>query len=300
MTRPLARNPAALARRHACLQVALLVVIVSGFAWNNDAWLFVRLRIAADDAFTFGYPERPSLLMDASDELKAFPPTRIAAFLEFPAPRIRSAAAMSLSERWDDRDPAPWIGVAPKLLRSLARETDGVARGCACEAAKSLPVVPAEDVGAVVSFVEEMRAADDELRPVETALVEKAVRTSPALKPWAVSLYGRWSESSDADERRAGCEQLLALAPDAPVTVAAFRAALRAGDPDGVGARFGPQLLRSRPAFLVACLQSGPRGRDLLLNVVAAELRAAALHLPIGDSFHRAAKLLATLAWPLK
>src|SRR5688572_10715918 len=127
-------------QKHLLLHVGLFALVVSGLSWNYDAMLFVRLRLIADDAFQFGNAERPLLLMDGSEELLKYQPKRVAEFLSFPSMKIRSAASLTLAERQSDRDPHTWIGVAPKLIRAYAVESEPVARKCARSALENLPL----------------------------------------------------------------------------------------------------------------------------------------------------------------
>ena len=265
------REPAS-TRKHAFFQIAILLLVVSGGAWNFDALLFMRLRLAADDAFAIGDPEHPSLLLDASEELRAFPPARLAGFVAFPAPQIRSAACLALSERDNDLDPKSWIGVAPKLLQALATDVDPVARECVRAAVVNLPVVPHEDLGAIQSFVE--RAEDDSLHSVQTALVAKTVRANPDLLPWAIDFYGRWLDSADVDERRIGFNQLMELAPNAPQTIAAFRKLVDSGDPDGIAAA-DRRLLQQRPKLAAEYWNGNSAERRYVLACAADALRTA-------------------------
>ena len=271
MTCLAARQKPADARRHASIQFAVLFFVVAGFSWNYDAWLFVRMKIIANDAFAFGNPDAPLLLMDDGDELRTFSPTRIAEFLYFPTARIRAVAYLSLAERSDDRDPQPWVGVAPKLLQALACETDDVARSCAKSAAVSLPMIPEEDLSAVLAFVESPAAEAPVLRAVRTALVAKVVRSNPELLSWAVGFYERWLDSPDADDRRTGFGQLAALAPNAPETIAAFRAMVDAGDPDHSAAAAGRRLMRIHPELIDECLKGGGRRRAFIAKLAAEE-----------------------------
>lgn len=197
--------------RQTVIQWGVAFAVLGSLSWSNDAWLFVRLRIVADDAFAFGDPAYPMLLMDGSDELLAYPPNRVAGFLSFPSLRIRTAACLSLAERDEDKNHEPWIGVAPKLIQAYVVESDEIARRCQRSALEKLPCVPAADADAVLSFVEDLESEDASHRGVRVSLARKVVESNPERLHEVKAIVGEWLESPDAGLRRCGAETLGSL-----------------------------------------------------------------------------------------
>jgi hypothetical protein len=207
----IAANSPKTSNRQTIVQTGVVIAVLGSLSWSNDAWLFVRLRIVADDAFAFGDPHYPMLLMDGSDELLAYPPNRVAGFLSFPSSRIRTAACLSLAERDEDKNPEPWIGVAPKLINAYVMESDEIAKRCQRSALEKLPLVPAADADAVLSFVESADSEDPTHRNVYVSLARKVVASNPDRLPEVKAIAGEWLESQDADTRRCGAETLGSL-----------------------------------------------------------------------------------------
>lgn len=268
------------ATKHSLIQLGVLLLVVSGASWNYDAWLFVRLHIIATDACTFSCPTAPLLLMDDSEELRTYPPTRVAEFLSCPSSQIRSVAFLSLAERDDDRDPRDWVGVVPRLLQAFACENDRVAKECARSALLNLPLIPLVDVPATVAFIESDAPNDEWLRPVRTALVGKVFHSDPERLGWVTSVYRLWMESPEIEDRRAAFNELIALAPSASETVAVFRALMKAGDPDRIAASAGVGILQRHPSLIDECLVGNAAERRFLLDCAVAEARAKAKRSP--------------------
>jgi hypothetical protein len=197
--------------RQTIVQAVIAVAVLGSFSWSNDAWLFFRLQIVAADAFSFGNPHYPLLLMDGSDELLTYPPNRLAGFLSFPSSRIRTAACLSLAERDGDKNPEPWIGVAPKLIQAYVMESNAIARRCQRSALEKLPLVPAADADAVLSFVEQAEADDASHREVCISLARKVAESNPERLHKVKAIVNDWLESPDADTRRCGAEALGSL-----------------------------------------------------------------------------------------
>src|SRR5262245_58164428 len=123
------RRPSA--DKHTLIPIVVLILVVAGASWNYDAMLFVRMRIIANDSFSVPNVGVPLLLLDGSDDLRAFPPNRIAGFTACPSSQIRAVAYLALAERVEDRDSRRWVGVAPRLLQAFLSETDDAIRDCA-------------------------------------------------------------------------------------------------------------------------------------------------------------------------
>jgi hypothetical protein len=269
-----ARRPTAV--KHSLIQTAVLLLVVSGFSWNCDGWLLMRMKIIADDALSFGSCDRPMLLLDDGDELRTYSPSRIAEFVRFPAASIRAVAFLSLAERQEDRDGAPWVGVAPTLIDAYLGEDDQVVRECARNALANLPLIPAEDVDAVATFLEETRVVRDV--DVRASLLGRLVAADSGRKSWAVRLCEHWLNSSDAEERRLGFRQLSAIAPECTETAAAFRKLMKGGDPDRIAASAGRTILRHHPALIDECLAGNETERRFIAQCAAEERRLLATH----------------------
>jgi len=281
----LATFPRPAANKHLFIQLGVLLLIVSGASWNYDAWLFVRLRIIANDSFTFGSPQAPLLLMDDSEELRTFKPTRVAEFLHCPSSQIRTVAFLSLADRGDDRDPREWVGITPRLLHAFAGETDDVARACAESALVNLPLIPIEDVPAAVAFVESTAPNDGSLRLIRTALVSKILSSDPERLSWVTAVYQQWLESPEVKDRRTGFEQLMALAPNASETVLAFKRLMKIGDPDGIASAAGRRILMRHPNLIEECLSGNAVERRFVLDIAIEEARFKAHRWPLGEAF---------------
>lgn len=282
------RSPAT--DKQTVILLLILLIVVAGFSWNYDALLFVRLRVVANDAFSVPNVEVPLLMLDGSDELRAFPPTRIAGFTACPSSQIRAVACLSLAERTEDRDPRPWIGVAPRLLQSFMTETDEIVRDCARTALLNIPLIPIEDVPSVVAFIESTEANDDVLRPLRVSLVGKVLVSDPERLPWVASVYKLWIESPEVKDRRAGFEQLMALAPNSGETLAAFQTMMKAGDPDRIAETAGRRLLRWHSFLIDECLKGNDAERRFILQCAVEETRMKANRYPnsLGDVFTEA------------
>ena len=140
--------------------------------------------------------------MEDSEELLNYQPKRIAEFLSFPSMKIRTAASLTLAERQSDRDPQPWVGVAPKLIRAYAIESEPVARECARYRAGE----PAARVAGGRGDGGGVRAGPGGVGRFDAdaaaALLEKAVQARPELRPDVIDWSLELLESSDVDERR--------------------------------------------------------------------------------------------------
>ena len=272
------RRPAA--AKHSLIQLGVILLIVSGASWNYDAWLLVRLHIIASDACTFSCPTFPLLLMDDSEELRSYSPTRVAEFLSCPSAQIRSVAFLSLAERGDDRDPREWVGVVPRLLQAFACERDAVAKECARSALLNLPLIPIVDVPTVAAFIESDAPNDDSLRPVRTALIGKVFHSDPERLHWVTSVYRFWINSPEVNDRRAAFNELMALAPSASETVAVFKELMKAGDPDRIAVTAGLKILRRHPSLIEEFLVGNAAERCFLLECAVAEAQSKAKHSP--------------------
>jgi len=278
------RRPAA--TKHSFIQLGVILLVVSGASWNYDAWLLVRMHIIATDACTFSCPTAPLLLMDDSEELRSYTPTRVAEFLSCPSSQIRSIAFLSLADRVDDRDPRDWVGVVPRLLQAFACENDSVARECARSALLNLPIIPIADVPAAVAFIESDAPNDDRLRPIRTELVRKVFRSDPERLHWVTSVYRFWINSPEVNDRRAAFNELMALAPSASETVAVFKELMKAGDPDRIAVTAGLRILRRHPSLIEEFLVGNAAERCFLLECAVAEAQSKAKHSP---NVHRGA-----------
>jgi hypothetical protein len=272
------RRPAA--TKHLLLQLGVILLIISGASWNYDAWLLLRMKIIANDAFAFGCPSAPTLLMDGSDELRTYSPARVAEFLSCPSAQIRSVAFLSLAERDDDHDPRDWVGVVPRLLQAFACESDSAAKECARSALLNLPLIPIADVPATAAFIESDAPNDDSLRPVRTALISKVLHSDPERLAWMRSVYRLWMESPEVKDRRAAFNELMALAPSASETVAAFKELMKAGDPDRIAASAGRRILHRHPSLIEEFLVGNAAERRFLLECAVSEARAKAHRSP--------------------
>jgi len=214
--------------RRTLLLVGLLP-FVGGLAWTTDAWLFARLRVIASDTIANGNPEHPELLLDGSDELKTYPPLRLVKFLRLPSAQIRMVVCLSLSERFDDKDPALWAGVVPRLIAAYGNDGNAIVRQTARTALMNLPMIPAADEEVVWKFVESPKSSDDELRDLRTRLLAILDRSNAKQLPRIIAYYKGWSESKSEASRREALNQLLQLAPGAPETYVAYRKLIDAG-----------------------------------------------------------------------
>jgi hypothetical protein len=256
--------------------LVLLLLVVAGFSWNYDALLFMRLRIIANDSFSVPNVSIPLLMSDGSDELRDVPPTRLAGFTACPSSQIRAVACLALAERGDDRDPRTWVGVAPRLLASFASESDEIVRDCVHTALLRLPLIPIEDVPSVVAFIESAAPNDDDLRPLRVTLTAKVLQSDPERMPWVAGTYKRWLESSDVKDRRAGFEQLMALAPNSGETLAAFQAMMKAGDPDHIAESAGRRILRWHSFLIDECLNGNAAQQRFIVDCAMEESRLKA------------------------
>jgi len=233
-----------------------------------DPWLLVRLYVIASEASAPAGPALVDLLPEHSDELKQYSPARLSRFLSYPSPTIRAVVSRSLSERSNDRDPARWKGVIPRLLAEAERDPKH-----RDETFYRVPCLPPEDVDAIVAFVERNDANDDS-GAICNYLVGRIYSAVPERRSWAMARFQSWIDSPSADFRRSAFQQMVALAPDAPESLAAFRKLMDSGDAKGIGARGGRELLSRHPELIDAFLDGNPAQRELIWSIAAEDANA--------------------------
>ena len=257
-------------RRRTLIVVVIFLSLVAVAFWAVDGWLLARLRIIANDTFTAGDPLRPGLFGDAHEELKAVAPNRLARLLHVPSPQIRSVICLSLAERERDYKSLDgavvtesWAGVLPRLLHAAQKEADPVARQCAIQAVRSMPTVPVEDVELLFGFAATAVDNDDEhIRSLGVDAVHKLAKWHPERMPQIVALLQSWCDGANKRNRVDGFRSLVTLTPDAPETLAVFRKAMEAGDPDGAGD--GRWMLGHHPELIDEFLAGNTAQRRLL------------------------------------
>jgi hypothetical protein len=254
-----------------------LVPFVGGLAWTTDAWLFTRLRVIASDTFANGNPEHPQLLLDGSDELKTYPPTRLVKFLRLPSAQIRMIVCLSLAERFDDKDPALWADIVPKLIDAHINDGNPVVRQTARTALMNLPLIPAADEEVVWKFVESPRPNDEELRDLRTRLLAILNQSNAKQLPRIIAYYKGWSESKSEATRREGLNQLLLLAPEAPEAYAAYRKFIDTG---WIETTPGTEMMmRHHPELIDEFIDGNPEQRKFVLGIAAREVRIITVEL---------------------
>lgn len=259
-------------RKRAALFSAVFLFAVVGVAWSLDGWLLARLRIIASDTFGNGRSEHPQLFIDGSEELRGYPPQRLAKFLSVPSAQIRVVVCLSLAERHrrydgdQGPDPRDWVGVVPKLIRVGRQDPDDEVRRQAKAALAAVPIVPAEDVESVLAFVESSPPVDDFPR---THLLSNIVQRHPDRMPRLVAYHLKCMDSSNRNVRSIGFLELRTVAPSKPETLAAFRKFMDAGDPDEFGASAGDWMLDHHPELIDEFMVGNPAQRKLMLDLAA-------------------------------
>jgi hypothetical protein len=258
-------------RKRTVLLIVGFLAVAVGMAWGLDGWLLARLRMIAS-GMPIAEQVNPQLFHDDSEALLAYSPKRLAKFLSIPSAQMRIVVCLSLAERHDERDPAAWVGVVPKLLAATVDDPDEMVRAKAKEVLFSLPCIPPEDVEAVFALVEGPTPVEGLPRELTMSLLRTVSSSNPDQMQRVIAVYRRWLDSPEIEVRRAAFNQLLQLTPTAAETAAVFQKAVRSGDPDRIVPGSAKTMMHHDPRVIDQFL-GGDESQWMLVLKIAREER---------------------------